>query len=428
MPASLTLGLIESPLHKGVTMMKQIVFLTTAAILTLSLVGCDGGSGDKSSAPKDAAIKPTEKVLKIGLINQEKEQVSFPELSAAARATVKYINTELKGVSGTSIELEVCATGDSAESAVACATRFANESDVPFVINATYNSAAVNNVLLGKKAMFTFNASLSDSTTENLYTLDPGVLVPLQVMFDAAIEQNVKSVSVLITDDPETKQAVMPLLDIVAKRNSITIQNVVPVGGSIDMTAAVTAAQPEQTDALIMVLTNADQCIPMGQSLKALGVSKLVYSSETCAKSQIVSSGAVDNWYFQISSDGALSESSPGPDTIKFRDILKRYSEGEPDFGGTAGFAVTQIMAVKSLYDQVGPEDVTVDALNNILKAGWKSKPLTAPAVSCPGVAPFIGQCQRSMYLAQSQNGSLKLVLPEARTVDMTSFSSIVSQ
>jgi hypothetical protein len=409
-------------------MMKQIVPLITAAMLGIALTGCDGGSADKNSVQKEAAAKSGEKVLKIGLINQEKEQVSFPELSAAARATVKYINAELKGGGGTPLFLEVCAAGDSAESAVACATRFANELDVPFVINATYNSAAVNNVLLGKKAMFTFNASLADATTENLYTLDPGVLVPVQVMFDAAIEQKVKNVSVLITDDPETKAAVMPLLDMVAKRNGITIQNVVPVGGSIDMTAAVTAAQPDQADALIMVLTNADQCIPVGQSLKALGVTKLVYSSETCAKSQIVNSGAVDNWYFQISSDGALSESTPGPDTLKFREILKRYSEGEPDFGGTAGFAVAQVLAANSLYDQVGPENLTVDALNNALKAGWKSKPLTVPEVSCPGVAPFIGQCQRSMYLAQSQNGSLKLAYPEARTVDMTSFSSIVSQ
>jgi hypothetical protein len=299
---------------------------------------------------------------------------------------------------------------------------------LPFVINATYNSAAVNNVLLGKKAMFTFNASIADSTTENLYTLDPGVLVPVKVMFDAAIERKVKSVSVLITDDPGTKEAVIPLLEIVAKLSGINVVNVVPVGGSIDMTAAVTAAQPESVDALIMVLTNADQCIPVGQAVNALSVNKLVFSSETCAKTQIVESGAVNNWLFQISSDGALSEKTPGPDTLKFREILSKYSKGTPDFGGTAGFAVTQIMAVKSIYEKVGVENLTAESINKVLKDGWSDKPLTAPAVQCPGKTPFIGQCQTSMYLAQAKDGSLGLAHKTALTVDLAPLSAIVSQ
>lgn len=402
--------------------------LAGAVALAVLLAGCNDDKAAKPASAEKAATTPAVAPLKIGLINQEKEQVSYPELSAAARATVKYINTELNGVGGRPLELDVCAAGDSAESAVACANRFANQSDVPFVINATYNSAAVNNLLLGKKAMFTFNASIADSTTENLYTLDPGVLVPVKVMFDAATAKQVKTVSVLVTDDPETKAAVIPLLEMVAEQSGIKVVNVVPVGGSIDMTAAVTAAQPDNVDALIMVLTNADQCIPVGQSITALGINKLIYSAETCAKTQIVSSGAVNGWYFQISSDGALSETTPGPDTLKFRDILTRYSEGQPDFGGTAGFAVAQIMAVKSLYEQVGAENVNATSLNNALKAGWKNKPLTAPEVQCPGKAPFIGQCQNSMYLAQAKDGSLGLAHAAALTVDMTSFSAIVSQ
>jgi branched-chain amino acid transport system substrate-binding protein len=409
-------------------MKKFLLTLAGATALSAVLIGCNDDKSAKPTTSEKTAEASAVSSLKIGLINQEKEQVSYPELSAAARAAVKYINAELKGVGGRPLSLDVCAAGDSAESAVACANRFANQADVPFVINATYNSAAVNNVLLGKKAMFTFNASLADATTENLYTLDPGVLVPVKVMFDAAIEKKVKSVSVLITDDPETKEAVMPLLEMVAKQNGIKVVNVVPVGGSIDMTAAVTAAQPDNVDALIMVLTNADQCIPVGQSLIALGVNKLVYSSETCAKTQIVASGAVNGWYFQISSDGALSEATPGPDTLKFRDIIKRYSEGEPDFGGTAGFAVTQIMAVKSLYEHVGVDNITPDSLNQALKAGWSNKPLTAPEIQCPGKAPFIGQCQTSMYLAQAKDGSLGLARPAAQTVDLTAFSAIISQ
>lgn len=401
--------------------MKKFMMVTGATIAMSMLAGCD--KENQSDTTSNKAAVPS---LKIGLINQEKEQVSYPELSAAAKAAVKYINEKMGGVAGRPLELEVCAAGDSAESAVGCANRFVNRPDIPFVINSTYNTAAVSSVLLNKKAIFTFNASLADATTPNLYTLDPGIIVPTQVMIDAALRDKVKSVSVLITDDPETKQAILPLLEMIAKKSGVSITHVVPVGGSVDMTTAVTAAQAESVDGLITVLTNADQCIPVGQALTALDIKKPIYSAETCAKTQIIESGAVNGWTFTISSDGALSEKTPGPDTLRFREIIGNYSEGTPDFGGTAGYAVAQIMAIRDLYELVGVDKITPDALNNALRAGWKAKPLTTPSVSCPGSAPFIGQCQNSMYLAKATEGSLSLLNSDAVTVDMSAFSSIV--
>ena len=366
--------------------------------------------------------------IKVGLINQEKEQVSFPELSAAARATVRYINEELGGVDGHPLELDVCLTGDSAESAVACATDFANKPDVPMVIDATYNSGAVNRILLNKKAILTFNVLLEDSTTPNLYTLDGGVLVPVQITLNEAKKAGVKTMSILATDDPETREAIIPLVEMAASSAGIKIVSTIPVGGAVDYTAAITAAEPDKVDALMALIVSGDQCIPFGQALKTLGVGKPIYGNEVCAKRQIVESGAVDGWELPISSDGALSESTPGPDTLKFRDIITKYSEGSPEFGGTAGFAVAHLLAVKSIYEKTGADALSPEAINTVLSKGWTEKLLTYPQVTCPGTAPFMGQCQTSMYWAKVTDGKLGLKDPAPVTVDMSTFSALVGK
>jgi hypothetical protein len=72
--------------------------------------------------PTEAKAAGTDNPIVVGMINQENTPLgSFPELRLSAEAAVKWINTELGGVSGRPIQLETCITTFSVEKSQACA-------------------------------------------------------------------------------------------------------------------------------------------------------------------------------------------------------------------------------------------------------------------------------------------------------------------
>src|SRR5690606_5592851 len=72
--------------------------------------------------------------FRIGMVNQENTPAgSYPELSQAVQAAVEYVNSQLGGLDGRPIEVEVCNTEFSAEGSTACGQRFV-EDGVPVVL------------------------------------------------------------------------------------------------------------------------------------------------------------------------------------------------------------------------------------------------------------------------------------------------------
>jgi len=405
--------------------------LSVVALASLFIVtGCgesDSDGGNKGTEPTASADAPTGKPVKIGLINQETETVAFPELSAAAQAATDYLNAEKGGVDGRPIELEVCKTGDAAESAVACANKFVNDENIPLVINATYNTAATTKVLKGKKALVNFNVDIPDMTTEGVFTFDAGTLVPVQAIIDEAKADEVKKISVLYTDDAETKKAILPLLRTLTEQEGIEIVNEVPVGTDIDSTGALTGADPESVDGLIMFLLNPSQCAPMGDAVQTLAVDKPIYSTEICADKTSVESGALEGWKFPLTNVGQLSlEADPPEATVEFRRILDEYSDGEPNLGATAGFGFAHVLAVADIYKKTGVDKLTPEAVTATMGDGWSDHPIPYPEIECPGPAPFVGSCENSVYVGISEDSQLKLAKPDPITVDPTKFEFVL--
>jgi branched-chain amino acid transport system substrate-binding protein len=411
--------------------MRKAFAFVIAMALALAAVGCGSDDSDEGqsggSSTTQAADGPSGEPVKIGLINQETETIAFPELSAAAQAATDYLNAEEGGVDGRPLELVVCKTGDTAESAVACANDFANDDSVPLVINATYNTAATTKILKNRKALINFNVDIPDMTTEGVFTFDAGVLVPLQAMVDEAKADGVSTVSMLYTDDAETKKAIVPLVEALADQQGIEIVNEVPVGDEPDLTAALTAADPDSVDGLLMLLLSEPQCVPMGDAVQTLGVTIPIYSAEICASQNAVESGSVNDWKFTLTNLGQLSlDADPPEATTEFRRILDEYSDGEPNLGSTAGFGFAHVVAVADLYEQTGVDDLTPVAITQTLTDGWSFDPIPFPPLECPGPEPFVGACENSVYIGQAVDGQLVLADPKPITVDPAEFEFVL--
>jgi len=418
-------------------MRRSVAMAGCGAALLVTLAACGGGSSDSSgsesasSSPSmptssSAGPEPSGEPLKIGLINQENETIAFPEGSAAAKAVIAYLNAEQGGIDGRPAELVLCTTGDSAESAVACANQFANDPSVPLVIVNTYNSAAVNKILVGKKALFTFNNDIPDMTTPDLYTLDPGILVPASVSAQILADQGVKTASIMYTDDPTVTAAIVPLVDAALTAAGIEVKQQVPVKSGGDYSAAVAAADPTGVDGVMMLLVDNSQCGPVGEALTDFGSTAKIVSADVCSAPTTVETGAVDGWRFPVTNTGSIDPAQPGPGTEELRRILTTYSEGEPNFATLAGFTAAHVMAAVDLYTQVGADNVTTESLNELLAAGWQAQPLSYAPVSCPGQDPFIGACATSQFVAEAVDGKLILVSETPITVDLAPYAELL--
>lgn len=413
---------------------KWLSFLFVLSAGALFVAGCgssgDGDSGSSDSGQTSTAASgdaPSGQPVKVGLINQETETVAFPELSSAAEAAKEYINAEKGGVDGRPLELVVCKTGDSAESAVACANKFANDASIPLVINATYNTAATTKILKGKKALINFNVDIPDMTTEGVFTFDAGTLVPVQAMIDQAKADGVETMSLLYTDDAETKAAILPLVRALTEQEGIVLANEVPVGTDIDGTAALTAAAPDEVDGIFALLLSPAQCTPIGDAAQTLGVDIPVYSAEICASQDLIKTGSLDGWKFSLTNVGQLSPDTDPPEaTIEFQRILEEYSKGEPNLGGTAGFGFAHVMAAADLYSKTGVDKLTGPAITKTMQDGWSNQPIPYPEIKCPGTAPFIGACENSVYVGEASDAQLGLAQPDPITVDPKKFAFIL--
>ena len=86
----------------------------------------DHGLGWQGHAPKKA--DPSLSKIKIGLINQEAGSTgAFPEIAAANKAVVEYINDQLGGVDGHAIEIDKCVADGTVASSQKCASQMVSD-------------------------------------------------------------------------------------------------------------------------------------------------------------------------------------------------------------------------------------------------------------------------------------------------------------
>ncbi len=98
----------------------------TSANTSAGEQGSQGAATAERANPADDSMTP----VKIGWVNSEIGTPAFPELTAGARAAVKYINGELGGWDGHPVELVECAVGADEASNQKCGQQLANDEDV----------------------------------------------------------------------------------------------------------------------------------------------------------------------------------------------------------------------------------------------------------------------------------------------------------
>lgn len=407
----------EEPMRRSTTRLLRLL----AALLALALVAAacgsddgDSGASDGSessdtgaeSAPENAADDSLTAV-KVGLIAQDEELLAFPEVRAVSQAFVDYFNAEEGGAGGHPIELVVCGAGDAPESHVGCAQEFVNDDSINLVISAGFlaNSAAASAVLTeAGMPTITLGNDFVDYLTPGVFSFDPGLPGLAQVFFVYMNQtRGDQTATLFIADDPAFEPFI-PALEAIADANSVTINEVVPLGFEPDLTGPVSAANPDN-DGWLFVLADGAQCTASAAAAATVGYEGNLYANDLCMSQDVIESGDVDGWSGPIVS--AAPTVDGGADVELINRVLDTYGGADVQTAGLAGWALTNIYVARDVLTDAGLADATRESVLDALGTYSSDAIPAMPTVTCPGPSAWSGACNMAPLMVTVDNGEL---------------------
>jgi branched-chain amino acid transport system substrate-binding protein len=398
-------------------------------VALVALAACTSETSSETSRASSATSGPTVsgEPVRIGLISQEEELYAYPEISVGARAGEAYVNGALGGVDGSPIEVDVCTAGDTPESAVSCAQRFANDDSIKLVIAGTLNTLAASPILVdaGKPVLPIAN-DLYDQTTEGIFSFDPGVNgLLIGVAAYAAEDLGASTYSLVVPDDPYYTKVVAELMVTLGETYGLQ-----PAGETIvldptsDPTGGMTTAREQDADVLAAMIEG-PMCAPIANSMQTLGMTMPVITLDVCF-GDAVSSGLLDGWHAVAGDTAGVDPSSSGVDP-SYNEIVTNYGDDDPLLRTSlGGWAVGNVIVAADVITKAGGADATPAQIADVLSGSYSIALPAFPETSCPGPSPWIGACLRTVSILGFEDGTVNFT--KFLSFDMNSMDFLLEE
>lgn len=351
----------------------------------------DGAMADDSADP-----------VRLGLIAQDEELFSAPEVRGAVEAYVDYANAELGGVNGAPLELEVCGAGDSPESHVACVQQFANDDSVSLVINGGLpglGTASTEGLATAGVPTIALGNDFPDYFWPGVAINDPGLPGLAQVFFVFASQtRGLTDMSLFIADDPAFLPFI-PVLEAIAGANGITLSESIPLGFEPDLTGPVSAANTD-SQGWLFVLADPAQCSAASAAVETVGYEGQLFGNDLCLGEELVASGAIDGWAGPIVS---AMPTTDGEDAEEIGRIMDTYG-ADVQRAGLAGWAFGSADMARDILSQASGDRASV---LTVMESYSNSDILGMPPINCPGPDPWAGACNMAPLMAEVEGGEL---------------------
>ncbi len=354
--------------------------------------------------------KATGEPITLGMINQENTPAgSFPELSAAVRAGIAFINEQLGGVDGRPIELEVCNTKFSPEGSTACAQQL-SEAGVPVVLGGIDVFGNGIDTLEANDIPFVGGIPISAQSVQstNSFQFSGGTWGAAVAFADyASTELKAKKIAILYGEfGPITQGAEYAAK--VAERHGVDTQMVPYPIVATDLSSQTNAAVSADPDAII-VLAADTACKPAMDAIQASGTDAAIFYVGACAAPAIIDSvdpDAVEGAYFNV--EGPIDRSKPNPDTTFYAAVVNQYADDlNPIGAGTVSFR--SLMNLYVVLRDLGADGITADAITEAFEAKVDAPSFMGHDYTCDQ-HQFEGlpaMCSPQQILGQIEGGEL---------------------
>lgn len=256
----------------------------------------DGGDGAGDASAATATIDRTGEVIRVGYVNNEGGNISLPELRIGGEVAINVIN-EAGGIHGAMIEPIICLSDGTPESAINCAIKLIEE-DVDM---------AYMGVELGSEAAFglwvdagiPYVSSHSWGRTERN---SPGAFL-LHVATGAFAvgpaktfsELGIDHIAVLVQDSSTALDFLDNIIAPVLEHYGIEMERIVVDIASPDWTAAIAAAQSAGVEGMMGQLDEFG-CIGMVGSADKSGFDKPIFAGSCTLYIDVLGSAAIGTY------------------------------------------------------------------------------------------------------------------------------------
>jgi len=346
-----------------------------------------GGSG-----PADPNLPP----VKIGYFNQQGGAVAVSETNInGIDIAVRYINEEAGGIGGHPLEVVTCFVANTEEEGQQCGLQFANDDSIVAVVSGpTFTGTeAFYAALAGSKpVVHGVSVSAADTVQDTAAVLYGGakyILAPYGTF--ARDTLGVTSAALVYPEGAGQDEAAAGQAS-AFEAAGIPIEVVSYPANTPDLTVPLLAAGAQDVD-LVMPVINPNDCVKFEQAIQQLGIpDEKVLASPICINAEVAGElGDLPLWLYAVAS--SLSIDPTDPSVPPYTDILTAQGEdahiGDPWV--LVGFG--QVMTAAKLLNNVGPDNITTDAVVSEMKAFEGPLILGSPVLECGKYPEAPGVC-----------------------------------
>jgi branched-chain amino acid transport system substrate-binding protein len=376
--------------------------------LALSYIGGKSGKASPKLTP-----------VRVGFVNEQYGNPSFPEAGQGAQLAVTYINKQLGGIKGHPLQLVTCYVA-SEEDGQTCGTQFLNDPTISLVLTGAMSvgNASLYSVLAGKKPIIVGNGlTISDFTTKGAVTYAPGApgsILGIAKFITSGGLGTVKSVAVVGTTDPASETSVKLLLAPALQAAGIQVSQifVAPTAAGADMESAIKAAGAATAD-VFLPITPVQGCISVYDALKSLNITPTVVTTGLCFGTPLIKhlGGTFPNgWYF---SDYGVTYFPPLVNDKKvlasrqlalYEQVVKKYNP-RMEYTGFAGPEFGEVMTIAQLYNTLGTGATAAQLTSATTSFAGPEWAVAGTPVSCGKISPiFPTICVGQIGIEQFKN------------------------
>lgn len=364
-----------------------------------------GGSSDSAASPGGSVApgKPaTGTPIKIGLINQGKGAVTFPEVANPMIAAVKYANAH-GGAGGHRIDLHVCLDDGTAGDSASCATKLVSDNVVAVLDGEDLNNASAHSILDNAHIpMIGWNPfTAADFASTNSFYMSPGYDVFTTIVKIMREDFHAKTAGYL---QPGLAAAQGPLgyMQKAAKKVGLEIKPVSYDYGSASYTAPVAQLVASHPDVIFTYAAD-KTASPIISAIRQAGFQGKIFAGTTRTFVDALGAGNSKDINVQATLyDWHIPQKAPAnvrPEIAAFLAAMKQFDSGQPATAyGQWAFSATMnlISVLGSMTSTPTPTSVTAAFKQNVTRHNYMGNTWNCPNASLP-VSP--GTCVRGMQI-----------------------------
>lgn len=335
-----------------------------------------------TAGPADESLTP----VAIGYVNWESGPANQAATTAGAQAAVDYLNQQLGGIGGHPVELHSCfqaSGGDDEAEGLRCGQQLANDDAVSLIAYGAvfFGNQSINSAIGGSKVILNGVASPLDVQVPNMFSLfgsQTSVLPPWGTYLRDVL--GAKTAAIVYPEqagaDTAAQGFVKGLEDAGIDYTLVSYNPDQP-----DVIGALTAAGVDKADAFI---PSGDQpsCIAIAKALEQIGSTTPVVSGPLCLAPDVAAGlGDLPKWTYGIAQ--SLPNDVNSPDSKAFLDASAQVGMDPANVNVFSALAFSEIMVAARLMNALGPDNVTVEALAEAVKAFKGPVPMGPPAIDC---------------------------------------------